>query len=358
MNSNTTIDAFLAGLGPAMDYLRLAAGLSAAELEARGVSPKTAADIERLCTMYFGQTTFTRRQRRAIAGALAHGHGLAELVLIEDEVAKVAAKLGQAKRWELREKLCRTPSSEIESASRTIRRPWRTKPKPPDDKITIRRHANGKATVSLTGPDAQVTEFAACLNPEDPAGSLREVLDGNAAIPRILYLPLITFRVEDYCELLGRLKAAGDNPTDADIVVRASNGVRLTGADLAERLITDRGLIAAVSREHGPVDLYRFQRFASAKQRAMLAAESPECSWLGCTVPFDKCQIHHLHAWADGGDTNVSNMTPLCPHHNGANEDNPPGGIPQHRGRMDRLGGQIAWLPPGGGDPVFTSPTT
>ncbi|QPK78583.1 HNH endonuclease [Corynebacterium lizhenjunii] len=99
------------------------------------------------------------------------------------------------------------------------------------------------------------------------------------------------------------------------------------------------------------------ERFATDKQRLLLAAESPECAWLDCHVPFDKCQIHHITSWADGGETNIKNLTVLCPHHNGANEDHPPGGIPIHRGRMVRVGGQVAWQSPGGGVPVPTSPT-
>nr|WP_235923179.1 HNH endonuclease signature motif containing protein [Corynebacterium lizhenjunii] len=93
------------------------------------------------------------------------------------------------------------------------------------------------------------------------------------------------------------------------------------------------------------------------KQRLLLAAESPECAWLDCHVPFDKCQVHHITSWADGGETNIRNLTVLCPHHNGANEDHPPGGVPIHRGRMVRIGGQVAWQSPGGGVPVPTSPT-
>lgn len=108
----------------------------------------------------------------------------------------------------------------------------------------------------------------------------------------------------------------------------------------------------AVSCEHGPLDVFRFQRFTTAKQRLALEAENPCCTWEGCKVPFEKCQIHHIKAWARSGPSNILNLVPLYPNHNGVNDDPD---APPSRGRMDRIGGRMTWIPPYDAAPAFTS---
>ncbi|MDN6551698.1 MAG: HNH endonuclease, partial [Corynebacterium flavescens] len=104
------------------------------------------------------------------------------------------------------------------------------------------------------------------------------------------------------------------------------------------------GLITVISRAQGPVDLYRYERFASVKQRTMLAAEHPTCAWPGCTTPAERGQFHHLTPWKHGGETNVVNLVTLCSYHNGVNEDDP--NAPPRRGRLTRQDGKIIWQPP------------
>ncbi len=46
------------------------------------------------------------------------------------------------------------------------------------------------------------------------------------------------------------------------------------------------------------------------------------CAIPGCSVGFDKCQIHHLQWWGrDHGHTDIDVMLPLChKHHHHAHE--------------------------------------
>ena len=118
----------------------------------------------------------------------------------------------------------------------------------------------------------------------------------------------------------------------------------MTGAELVQRAFTEHGYVTLIHPVEGPVNLYRTSRFASAKQRLMAAAENPVCPWPECRYPADECQVHHLNAWKNGGETNSRNLTIACPYHNGVNDDDP--NAPPLRGHLARVNGTIRWLPP------------
>jgi hypothetical protein len=63
------------------------------------------------------------------------------------------------------------------------------------------------------------------------------------------------------------------------------------------------------------LDLGRSARLASRQQRRALQALHPVCGVACCEVPFERCHIHHLTAWNDGGGTDLGNLVPLCSHH-------------------------------------------
>ncbi|QPK80304.1 HNH endonuclease [Corynebacterium lizhenjunii] len=309
------------------------------------------------------------------------------------EIEREVTKTKTTQQWRMRQHLCATPAGQFTTMARKLRREWNPKDDTPVEKVSIRRYANGTATMSITARDVDLTDVYDAIDQSAPAESFLNLVRGEGGAGRLNYIPMITLQLDTFAKLLAvndcnhtSTDSAGANPTDnthtsasassanegnantsganaggvgsaGDIIVRANNGARMPGKELAERILLKHGFVAILSRVHGPVDVYRMERFATDKQRLLLAAESPECAWLDCHVPFDKCQVHHITSWADGGETNIKNLTVLCPHHNGANEDHPPGGVPIHRGRMVRVGGQVAWQSPGGGVPVPTSPT-
>jgi hypothetical protein len=64
--------------------------------------------------------------------------------------------------------------------------------------------------------------------------------------------------------------------------------------------------------EHGAVlHLGRSHRLASPAQKAALLARDVGCVIPGCTTPGDLCQIHHVTAWTDHGDTDIHNLALL-----------------------------------------------
>ncbi|WP_301517828.1 HNH endonuclease signature motif containing protein [Corynebacterium flavescens] len=158
----------------------------------------------------------------------------------------------------------------------------------------------------------------------------------DEATTRTRVTTMAVLQLEDYGKLVRR---EGD-----DVLVRTTSGTVITGAQLVERACANEGLITVISRAQGPVDLYRFDRFASVKQRTMLAAEHPTCAWPGCSIPAERGQFHHLTPWSHGGETNVANLVTLCSYHNGVNEDDP--NAPPRRGRLAREDGKIIWQPP------------
>ncbi|WP_333889681.1 HNH endonuclease signature motif containing protein [Mycolicibacterium gadium] len=61
------------------------------------------------------------------------------------------------------------------------------------------------------------------------------------------------------------------------------------------------------------LDLFRAKRTASPAQRIMLIARDGGCTKPCCAVPAYGAQVHHaLQDWADGGNSNVNEMTLAC----------------------------------------------
>ena len=85
--------------------------------------------------------------------------------------------------------------------------------------------------------------------------------------------------------------------------------------DTIKRLTCDGSMITLVEDEHGtPLDLGRKQRTLSTALKRALLSRDRGCSFPGChrTRYLD---AHHLHHWAEGGDTSLDNLMLLCTHH-------------------------------------------
>lgn len=62
-------------------------------------------------------------------------------------------------------------------------------------------------------------------------------------------------------------------------------------------------------------------RCASIPQRIAMLAVQGVCSWAGCTKPLTECEAHHIFAWIEGGNTDITNLTGLCREHHRRNND-------------------------------------
>ncbi|NGX08896.1 DUF222 domain-containing protein [Mycobacteroides franklinii] len=131
-------------------------------------------------------------------------------------------------------------------------------------------------------------------------------------------------------------------------------GIAITGAGTR---LPMRDLIRAASHAHHylsifdddgrPLYLGRTKRIASSDQRIVLHAQDRGCTHPGCHVPGYLCEVHHIDEWAEGGPTNIDNLTFACgPHHRLLNHGW------TTRKRED---GTTEWIPP---PQLMDTPTT
>lgn len=68
---------------------------------------------------------------------------------------------------------------------------------------------------------------------------------------------------------------------------------------------------------HAPekLDAGRTTRLANRAQRRALHALYRTCAIPECTVKYDRCKLHHVTWWRNGGRTDLANLLPLCSHH-------------------------------------------
>lgn len=337
------IRAYIAALNSARDILAEAAAVSAADLAAAGMPDAAADSIAQLAQVYFGPTSFRRRQRRAVDGARRNRHSLPTLEVIEKHARRAPT---QARAWALRAELTHLAcdTREMEKLARTKLRKMRA-PREHKPGVRLRRRAAGKPwTLSITGPSALIAEL------HQHAGSLADVASlfrtgaSTSTVRTNVVVPLD--------------KLVGVAHGSDDVVLTMTNGAQITGAELAQRALAEEGFVTLLHPVEGPVNLYRMRRGATWKQFMMAAAENPTCPVKGCHKPADECQVHHIFSWAGGGWTNAKNLTTACAYHNGRNDDHRTG--PPRNGRFERTAHGVRWVNPWEEPPpdlVDTSPT-
>ncbi|MDN8604599.1 HNH endonuclease signature motif containing protein [Corynebacterium ureicelerivorans] len=129
------------------------------------------------------------------------------------------------------------------------------------------------------------------------------------------------------------------------MILGLTDGTTIAGA---EYLAMQPGFeeVALFHPSEGAVNLYRGSRYANDKQRDLARMTLTVCPWPGCRHGSDDCEIHHMQAWSQGGETNMSNLAPVCHYHNQINHD-----VPAHantRGSVRRVGGTPMWVSPHG----------
>jgi hypothetical protein len=86
-------------------------------------------------------------------------------------------------------------------------------------------------------------------------------------------------------------------------------------AETARRLACDASVVAVIENEAGePLNVGRKTRTISAPLRRFLNARDRGCRFPGCTNTR-WVDAHHIHHWANGGETKPSNLVSLCRFH-------------------------------------------
>jgi hypothetical protein len=89
-------------------------------------------------------------------------------------------------------------------------------------------------------------------------------------------------------------------------------------AETARRLACDASVVAIIENEDGePLSVGRRTRTISSPLRRFLNARDRGCRFPGCTNTR-WVDAHHIHHWANGGETKPSNLVSLCRFHHRA----------------------------------------
>ena len=333
----TPFTAMLAPLGGPLDAL---AHFDRQEAIDAGLDPSAVDKWADLHMVYFGATRATRKQAQALRIARSTGKSLDQLLFIEQQVKK------SANEWKTRLALL-----SVEGNFRTLQR--RAKdivevPDKPAPKSSVRfsKSRKGKRSFTATGDERTIAALEHALRqnlhstrPEGPqmyeafTRLLRSGGGVSSAVPR----PLVVVPLTDHISILG---GRGD-----ETILGLSDGTTMTGAEYLAQLHGAELEVALFHPAEGAVNLYRTQRFANSKQRDLARATLTTCPVPGCRHAADHCEIHHITAWAHGGETNMANLAPVCRYHNRANDDDP---WRKHRGRIRRRRGSPVWVSPRG----------
>ncbi|MFP5284000.1 MAG: DUF222 domain-containing protein, partial [Actinomycetes bacterium] len=163
-------------------------------------------------------------------------------------------------------------------------------------------------------------------------------------------------------------RVAGDRPRivvtmrEADLRERAEQAgllkpdQQISAGDL-RRVCCDADLTPVVlGSESEILDVGRTIRLVTPALRRALSVRDGGCVFPGCLATDERCDAHHIVPWWWGGETGLSNLVLLCPHHHALVE--PPrfwSGAPPDRWqiRLDKCG-RPEVIPPARVDPERT----
>ena len=70
------------------------------------------------------------------------------------------------------------------------------------------------------------------------------------------------------------------------------------------------------------LNLGRSVRDPNLHQRRAVKIRDKHCVFPGCDTPPNRCQVHHIHFWRNGGCTDLCNLALVCHfHHHLVHED-------------------------------------
>lgn len=145
------------------------------------------------------------------------------------------------------------------------------------------------------------------------------------------YALVVTAKAEDLAEQTGKATTGAEAPFP--VTTAALEGLN---GSVFFHLMSEKTKTMALATE---------RRLATEKQLAILASRDQGCTFPGCDTPPGWCEAHHIVPWADGGRTDVNNLTLACS---------------AHHHLIDRsdwycrmlADGRPAWVPPASIDPA------
>ncbi|MEU0545349.1 DUF222 domain-containing protein [Nocardia sp. NPDC005978] len=101
-----------------------------------------------------------------------------------------------------------------------------------------------------------------------------------------------------------------------------------------------------------PLHLSRGQRLATVEQRLALTAVERGCTRPGCDAPATRSAVHHIKEWADGGETDIENLTFACDACHAQVNTGPNGWKTIVMPEDSEHPGKTGWIPPPHIDPA------
>jgi hypothetical protein len=193
-----------------------------------------------------------------------------------------------------------------------------------DALVTImRKYANSKeiSTLAMATPKFIVLTTAADLlamandaAPTDfPVTTFGDRLD-----------PITTRRMLSDAEVVPVLADDGSDQTLVDVALDAATvqRVKVRYGDITKhrrRKGAQRGappmLLRLLMTPVKPLALGKSVRIVPGWLRDVVSVRDGHCVVDGCEVPAHRCEVHHVHPWASGGNTDIENLAPLCVRH-------------------------------------------
>ena len=265
-----------------------------------------------------------------------------------DQLARLAERLA----------LTLNPDGQFSDADRALRRGFTWSRQDPSGMSTGRLTATPALRAEL---EAWFAKFAApgMCNPADPRPALadqpsQDQIDTDRRTPAQRHHDALSALVRGQ---LGDPALGAHRGLPVTVIVSASladlqdrAGVAITAggtvvpmADLIRMSAHAYHYLSVFDHTTGrPLWLGRSKRIATADQRVILHEQDRGCTFPGCTVPGYGCQVHHATKdWADGGTTDIDNLTLACGPHNRLVDK---GGWTTRKLRN----GTTEWLPPPG----------
>ncbi len=95
-----------------------------------------------------------------------------------------------------------------------------------------------------------------------------------------------------------------------------TEGGRVLDVETIRLLACDSSVSRIVWKGESEIlDVGRRTRVIPAAMRRAVIARDRHCVWKGCGRSPRWCDVHHLHSWAQGGDTSLCNLCLLCRYH-------------------------------------------
>jgi hypothetical protein len=170
----------------------------------------------------------------------------------------------------------------------------------PTDPIEKQRYLAAQAVARLLLGDAMSSPGA----PGDSAGETRPAARRPAQPTRPEYVAVID------ADAPGHRGPVAEFSIPVEIPARVL--AELTGQADVHAVVVRNGVVLHAP---GQLDLGRTTRLANRAQRRALRGVYQGCGIPGCTVTYDRCKLHHIIWWSNGGRTDLVNLLPVCSHH-------------------------------------------